>query len=168
MQHQRITHRSFVSYIDKSRDYYSAQGYKIPYGWAYHNETPFQQLTKKLSESTLSIVTTAFFPKGQEPHGVPESTSKKPYATTSNPIPSKLYTDDVSWDKDATDMDDLGSYFPLKTLYKKNQEGIVGSVSKRFYGIPTDYSQRRTIDDAKTILNWCIEDHVDAVILVPV
>jgi len=28
------THRSAISYIDKSRDYYAAQGYSQPYKWA--------------------------------------------------------------------------------------------------------------------------------------
>ena len=65
-------------------------------------------------------------------------------------------------------MDDLGSYLPLKTLKGKIPEKKVGSVSKRFYGIPTDYSQRRTLEDANQILNWCREDDVDALLLVPV
>ena len=65
-------------------------------------------------------------------------------------------------------MDDLGSYLPLKALISKISEKKGGSVSKRFYGIPTDYSQRRTLEDAYQILNWCMEDDVDALLLVPV
>ena len=65
-------------------------------------------------------------------------------------------------------MDDLGSYLPLKTLKGKISDKRVGSVSKRFYGITTDYSQRRTLEDANQILNWCREDDVDALLLVPV
>ena len=65
-------------------------------------------------------------------------------------------------------MDDLGSFLPLKTLKGKIPEKKVGSVSKRFYGIPTDYSQRRTLEDANQILNWCRKDYVDALLLVPV
>ena len=74
----------------------------------------------------------------------------------------------MSWDKEATNMDDLGSYLPLKTLISKISEKKVGSVSKRFYGIPTDYSQRRTLEDTNQILNWCRDDDVDALLLVPV
>ena len=58
----RRTHRSFVSYIDKSREYYAAQGYPNPYQWPYHEEVPFAVLTKPLGESTVGVVTTAFFP----------------------------------------------------------------------------------------------------------
>ena len=65
-------------------------------------------------------------------------------------------------------MDDLGSYLPLETLKGKISNKKVGSVSKRFYGIPTDYSQRRTLQDANHILNWFREDDADALLLVPV
>ena len=30
------SHRIFVSYIDKSREYYLARGYGNPYRWAHH------------------------------------------------------------------------------------------------------------------------------------
>ncbi|MGY8961496.1 MAG: hypothetical protein ACKVKG_18610, partial [Alphaproteobacteria bacterium] len=53
------THRSFVSYMDKSREYYNAHGYDRPYGWAHHDETPFQALTKPLSQCRVGVVTTA-------------------------------------------------------------------------------------------------------------
>ena len=168
MSIQRRALRSFVSYIDKSREYYAVQGYRIPYGWAHYQNTPFCPLARPISESKVGIVTTAFFHPGMEPEGIPTSPPKQPYAAPSDPIPENLNTDDVSWDKEATDMDDLGSYLPLKTLISKISEKKVGSVSKRFYGIPTDYSQRRTLEDANQILNWCREDDVDALLLVPV
>ena len=44
--------------------------------------------------------------------------------------------------------------------------GRIGSASPRFYGVPTDYSQSRTIEQAAPqILEWCREDGVDAVLL---
>ena len=58
--------------------------------------------------------------------------------------------------------------FAFKNVESKISEKKVGSVSERFYGIPTDYSQRRTLEDANQILNWCGEDDVDALLLVPV
>ena len=100
MSIQRKAHRSFVSYIDKSREYYAAQGYRIPYGWAHYQNTPFSPLARPISESKVGIVTTAFFHPGKEPEGVPTSPPKQPYAAPSDPIPENLNTDDVSWDKD--------------------------------------------------------------------
>jgi D-proline reductase (dithiol) PrdB len=116
----------------------------------------------------LELSPLLFFHPGKEPEGVPTLPPKQPYAAPSDPMPENLNTNDVSWDKEATDMDDLGSYLPLETLKGKISEKKVGSVSKRFYGIPTDYSQRRTLEDANQILNWCRDDDVDALLLVPV
>ncbi len=47
------------------------------------------------------------------------------------------------------------------------REGRIGGVSSRFYGVPTEYSQRKTNTvDAPAILEFCREDAVDAVVLV--
>ena len=46
-------YRVFVSYIDKSRDFYAAQGYERPYRWARNDEAPFTPLAKPLSESRI-------------------------------------------------------------------------------------------------------------------
>ena len=47
-------------------------------------------------------------------------------------------------------------------------EGYIGSVAPRFYGLPTNRSQRITRDiDSKSLLAFCQEDKVDAVVLVP-
>ncbi len=43
---QLRTHRSFVSYIDRSREYYAAQGYDRPYAWAHHDDVPFTPLAE--------------------------------------------------------------------------------------------------------------------------
>ena len=37
----RRAHRSYLSYIDKSREYYGAHGYPQPYQWAYNHEVAF-------------------------------------------------------------------------------------------------------------------------------
>lgn len=165
---QRRAHRSFVSYIDKSREYYAAHGYRQPYQWPYHHEVPFTPLTKPLSECTVGVVTTAFFPQGQEPPGVPTTPPKQPYAAPADPIPESLYTQDVAWDKEATHTDDLDTHLPLKRLSEFAKVGKLGANSRRFYGAPTTYSQRQTCEtDAPAILNWCQEDGVDVALLVP-
>ena len=162
------SHRSFVSYLDKSRDYYAAQGYRVPYKWAYHQEVPFTPMKKSLPESRVGVLTTAFFAEGKEPEGLPNFRNKQPYAAPGDPIPDALYTNDVFCDRDATNMDDLARYLPLKLLKSLKEQGTLGSLSKRFYGIPTDYSQRRSLSDAAEILKWCREDRVDAMLLVPI
>ena len=61
MAADRRTHRSHVSYIDKSRNYYGAQGYPQAYQWSYNHDVPFTPLTKPLNECRIGLVTTSFF-----------------------------------------------------------------------------------------------------------
>ena len=163
------THRSFVSYIDKSREYYLAQGYTLPYQWVHHKEVPFNKLRKPLSDCTVGLVTTATLPVfGQNIQEGESRPQKKPYAETSYPAPEDMYTKDLEWDKDTTHTDDIDTFLPLNRLRELQQTGLFGRVSCRFYGVPTTYSQRQTRElDARVILNFCKEDGVDIAILVP-
>ena len=75
---------------------------------------------------------------------------------------------DRSWDKEATHTLDVGSFFPLDHLKYFAEQEIIGSVSPRFYGVPTDYSQSRTSKKyAPEIYSQMQEDKVDIALLVP-
>ena len=161
------SHRSFVSYIDKSREYYAAHGYDQPYRWATHDDAPFTPLGSPLSTSRVGLVTTVFFPRGHEPHGVPTSPPKRPYAAPAQTAPGCTYAADLFWAKDETHTEDLDTYLPVNRLAEAVAAGRVGSASPRFYGVPTDYSQRRTREDAAEIARWMAEDDVDVALLVP-
>ena len=166
---ERRAYRSFVSYIDKSREYYAAHGYTQPYKWVYNKEVPFNILRKPLSDCTVGVVTTATLPSHWQnlPEGQ-QRPQKRPYAETSYPVPEALYTRDLEWDKNTTHTDDIDTYLPLKRLQEFQHSGAIGKVSPRFYGVPTTYSQRQTREsDAPMILKWCEEDRVDIAILVP-
>ncbi len=159
-----------VSYIDKSREYYLAQGYGNPYRWAYYADVPFTPLAKPLAQSRVALITTAsLIPGGADHDPDPESMPvPSAYVAPSDPAPKRLYTQHRFWDKDATHTDDLDSFFPIHRLCEYEAEGRIGELSPRFYGMPTDYSQRRTIEqDAPQVLEWCREDGVDVALLVP-
>lgn len=151
-------HRTFVSYIDKSREYYANEGYDVPYRWAFHQDAPFSPLNKPLSECTVGVITTTKFT---------EVDKLRPYAAPSDDMPDAVYTDHLFWHKGATTTDDLGSYLPIAHLQDLAHEGVIGAVSQRFYGAPTVYSQRRTQSNAEEIAQWVAEDGVDIVLLHP-
>jgi hypothetical protein len=161
------THRAFVSYIDCSREYYVAQGYAKAYAWPRHDDVPFTPLPKPLSQCRVGLVTTATRPQADgtiDPFELMRT--KEPFAEPSDPPPAHLYTADLGWDKEATHTDDLDSFLPVNRMSEYAAKGRVGSMSPRFYGVPTDYSQRRTIQiHAPKILEWCREDGVDAMLL---
>ncbi len=164
-------HRTFVSYIDKSREYYEASGYDRPYRWAHHNDVPFARLDRPLAESTVAVVTTSFIfnpaTDDGDDGGLMVRADKEVYAAPSSPTPERMFTMDLSWDKGATHTDDVGSFLPLDALGRAAEAGRIGAVAPRYFGVPTQYSQRRSGLDAEVIAGWCRDDGVDAVVLVP-
>lgn len=163
-----ITHRSFVSYIDRTREYYGAQGYERPYEWARNTEAPFAALAKPLAESRVGVITTASPWRGDKPvDGVLRGAKQVWSGPTATP-PERLFTDDLAWDKEATHTRDVESFVPLARLAELAVAGRIGRLASRFHGVPTDYSQRRTLEqDAPEILARCREDAVDVALLVP-
>jgi hypothetical protein len=74
----------------------------------------------------------------------------------------------IAYDRVHTSADDSGTWFPLPQMQRLAQEGRIGEVAPRFFGAPTNRSHRVTIEtDAPEILARCLEDKVDAAVLVP-
>ena len=162
-----------MPYMERIRNYYQILGYGAPYEWAQHDDVPFASPQKPLSEMRIGIVTTAapFQPgKGDQGPGAPYNGAPKffqVYADAIDPFPD-LRIAHIAIDRAHTTASDIGSYFPLAALMKLAAAGYIGSVSQRFYGLPTNRSKRTTRDiDSKALLAFCQEDHVDAVVLVP-
>ena len=163
---RQLPHRSFVSYIDKSREYYEAQGYDRPYRWAAFDDVPFTVLSKPLNESRVAVVTTSFLHHHDFAYGAP-ATGKVVYHHPVDEAPERMFTADLSWDKQETHTDDTESFLPLGALRSLAADGVIGSLDDRFFGVPTEYSQRQTGLDADQIAEWCREDGVDIALLVP-
>jgi D-proline reductase (dithiol) PrdB len=162
------SHRTFVSYIDRTRELYLAQGYENPYQWAYFDEVPFRRLPRALSQCRITLISTAspFREECTSEGGLPMAKEVSSGATDAPP--DRLYTDDLAWDKETTHTDDLDSFFPIHRLHEFVHAGRIGSLAARYHGVPTEYSQRRTMEhDAPEILRRCREDEVDAALLVP-
>ncbi len=162
------THRTFVSYIDRTREFYQAQGYSRAYQWAHFADVPFASLAKPLAQCRATVVTTAS-PIPEQPlvEGVLRG-DKQVWSGATEKRPESLYTADLAWDKGATHTEDIHSFLPIARLEEFVASGRIGSLAARFHGVPTDYSQRRTReDDAPEILRRCREDGVDIALLVP-
>jgi len=74
----------------------------------------------------------------------------------------------IAYDRAHTSADDSGTWFPLPQLKRFAAAGRIGEAAPRFFGAPTNRSQRVTIEtDAPEILARCQADQIDAVLLVP-
>ena len=163
---RQLAYRSYVSYIDKSREYYQAQGFERPFRWAAFDEVPFTRQTKPLNESRVAIVTTSVVGAHETAFGV-LATDKVVYHHRVDEAPDAMFTGDLSWDRQETHTDDTETFLPLRALQSLVDDGTVGSLNHRFFGVPTEYSQRKTALDADQVAAWCAEDGVDIALLVP-
>jgi D-proline reductase (dithiol) PrdB len=162
-----------IHYMARTREYYAAIGYTTPYRWAHHTDAPFQPLNKPLSQSRITIITTAapFNPeKGDQGPGAKYNSGAKFYAVYDGDTskPHDLRISHIAYDRLHTSAEDSGTWFPLPQLQRLAAAGRVGEVGQRFFGAPTNRSHRVTIEtDAPEILARCKADSVDAAVLVP-
>ena len=166
-------HDAPVPYMQRTRDYYLTLGYGNPYRWAHYVEVPFAPLTKPLAECRLGLVTTAsrYQPgKGDQGPGAPYNAAAKFYQVYSGDTATihDLRISHVAYDRDHTTAVDCNTWFPLPALRRIVAAGRIGRLAKRFHGLPTNRSQRTTLDqDCPELLSRLREDEADAVILVP-
>ena len=162
-----------IPYLQRTRSYYQALGYGEPYEWAHHAEVPIQRLARPLSACRVGLVTTAapYQPdKGDQGPGAPYNAAAKFYSVYSgdSAFDHDLRIAHVAIDRAHTTAEDIGSYFPLAALRRSAAAGRIGALAPRFHGLPTNRSQRTTLDaDVPELLARCRADAVDAVVLVP-
>ncbi len=162
-----------IDYIKRTRAYYLALGYDNPYQWACYDDVPFQRLVKPLSGMVIAVVTTAALyqpDKGDQGPGAPYNAEAKFYRLYRQPIsPSPdLRISHIAIDRAHSRADDMASYFPLAALRRARDEGIIGGLAPYFYGLPTNRSQKTTIEqDCADLVSWIEIDRPDAVIALP-
>lgn len=162
-----------VKYIDKTRAYYLSQGYSEPYRWAHFDEVPFAKLSKPLSQCTVALISTSDVAVRAAEEGARRDDEAtlvgNVYSLSSDTPETLLYTKQEHFDRGATHLDDVNTYFPIARLHELASQGKIGKVAARAHGVYTAYSQRKTMEvDAPEVLRRCREDNVDAVVLTPV
>jgi hypothetical protein len=162
-----------VRYIERTRSYYLGLGYENPYVWAHFIDVPFTPLQKPLSQSVLGLITTAvpYDPnKGDQGQGAPYNAAAKFYQPYQKSIDgnSDLRIAHVGIDRKNANMEDSNCWFPLSVAKEAVAVGRVKALSPNFYGLPTNRSQRHTLEiDAPRILEMLKADGVDVAILIP-
>jgi D-proline reductase (dithiol) PrdB len=162
-----------IPYMARTREYYQAIGYTTPYRWAHYVDAPFQPLRKPLSQSRVTLVTTAapFDPaKGDQGPGAKYNGGAKFYQVYDGDTSKThdLRISHIAYDRVHTSADDSGTWFPLPQLRRLANERRIGEIAPRFFGAPTNRSHRVTLEtDAPEILARCRADNVDAAVLVP-
>ncbi len=162
----------FVHYLERTRTYYSTLGYPA-YRWASFSEVPFQPLEKPLAESTLVLITTAAPHRpelGDQGPGAPYNASAKffrTYTADVEPVPD-LRIAHLGYDRKHTTAEDPATWLPVARLAEAVSGGRLGTLASRLIGVPTNRSQRVTIEqDAPDALAACRALGADVALLVP-
>lgn len=152
-----------VLYMERTRHYYRALGYETDYVWAHHEEVPFSRLPVPLARARIGLVTTASPPKleNRDAHGI-----RHVWSGDVVPPPAALFTANLAWDKESTHTEDRGSYLPIEVASALAADGKFAGLTPHFHGVPTEYSQRKTLDrDAPEVLARLRADGADAALL---
>lgn len=162
-----------IRYIERTRNYYLGLGYDNPYVWAHFIDVPFAPLKKPLNQSVLGLITTAvsYDPaKGPQGPGAPYNAAAKFYQPYKKSIAGDidLRIAHVGIDRKNANMGDMNCWFPLEAAKRTVTTHRIKALPPHFYGLPTNRSQRHTLEiDAPIILEMLRADQIDVAILIP-
>ena len=152
-----------VGYMERTRLYYRALGYKADYQWAHNETAPFTRLAKPLTEARIALLTTASPLDGSNKDA---KGWRHVWSAAVDPAPDALDTSDLAWDRETTHTNDRESFLPLAAAATLAREGRFAGLTQHFHGVPTEYSIRKTLaQDAPETLARLREDGADAAIL---
>jgi D-proline reductase (dithiol) PrdB len=152
-----------VGYMERTRLYYRALGYKADYQWAHNETAPFTPLARPLTEARIALLTTASPLDGSNKDA---KGWRHVWSAAVDPAPDALDTSDLAWDRETTHTNDRESFLPLAAAATLARGGRFSGLTPRFHGVPTEYSIRKTLaQDAPETLARLRDDEADAAIL---
>ncbi len=162
-----------INYLERIKTYYQTLGYGKPYQWANYEKVPFNQLRKPLGSCRIALLTTAapFRPEaGDQGPGARYNSAAKFYSVYAESTDGRpdMRIAHVGYDRKHTSAEDQNTWFPLEQLKIAMQQNRIGDIAPRFYGVPTNRSQRTTLErDCPAVLKLVQQDQVDAAVLIP-
>ena len=161
-----------IPYLQRTRTYYSALGYP-PYDWAQNDSAPFTPLKKPIAESRLALITTAAPLRpdlADQGPGAAYNAAAKFFQVYTLPVdpPPDLRISHIGYDRKHSTAEDPNSWLPIAALNDTVKEQRLGALAERLIGVPTNRSQRITLEqDAPEALATCLQLEVDLALLVP-
>ena len=164
-----------IKYIERTRAYYAAQGYPA-YSWASYSDTPFAPMLKPLAESRVALMTTAAPHRPEhyiEPDTGPDArynADLKFFEVFTAPIDPRpdLRISHIGYDRKHCAAEDSRTWLPIDALKEAREIGTIGDLCDELIGIPTNRSQRVTLEqDAPRALQEVENLGADVALLVP-
>lgn len=161
-----------IPYIERTRTYYGTLGYP-PYTWASHETVPFTPFKGALPDARLALITTAAPHRpelGDQGPGAAYNAAAKffqVYTVPKAPVPD-LRISHLGYDRKHTTAEDPNSWLPVAALEAAVARGRLGALADAVIGVPTNRSQRVTLEkDAPDALDACVALGADVALLVP-
>jgi len=124
---------SHVRYIDKTREYYKAEGYDRAYEWAHFDTIPFRpfaELGKPLAQCRVGLVSSGDVVRCDvEPP--PDDPRRLVYSLPADLPVDRFQSRKAAYDRYATTLEDVDSFLPLTHLHRLAAEGVLGGVAAR-------------------------------------
>jgi D-proline reductase (dithiol) PrdB len=160
--------QSPINYMKRITATYAALGYE-PYEWFVASASPpLAPVVKEVSDSRVGVIATGgIYAAGQVAFTYRDD-------TTYRAIPSNISSDDLRATHFAYDLDDarkdINVVFPIDALQKLEKENIIGELAPYFFSCMGGiYSQRSVCEElGPALVQRCLEDEIDVVLLVPV
>jgi hypothetical protein len=161
-----------INYMQRSKTYYAKLGY-AGYKWAHFTDVPFISLKLPIIESRLTLVTTAapfLSSAGNQGPNAPYNAEAKFFAVTGIPIDPEpdLRISHLSYDRTHCAANDRNTWLPINALRQLEKENFIGELSEDIICLPTNRSQRKTIEeDCPAVVRHCQRLGTDVALLVP-
>jgi len=161
-----------IPYMERTRTYYSTLGYPA-YLWAHFDDVPFVRPQAPVAESKLALITTAapYQPElGPQGARAPYNAAAKFFEvfTTAVTPPPDLRISHLGYDRKHTSAEDSATFLPITALEQAVQDKRLGAVAEQLIGVPTNRSQRVTLEqDAPNALAAFQKLNADVALLVP-
>ena len=161
-----------IAYMERTRTYYASLGYPA-YQWAHHNDVPFAAPGTDINEATLALITTAapYQPAlgDQGPGSAYNAAAKffEVYTVAATPAPD-LRISHLGYDRKHTNAEDPETFLPVSQLEAAVTERRLGRLAAQLIGVPTNRSQRLTLEqDAPNALAAFRTLNADVALFVP-
>ena len=161
-----------LKYIERSRRYYSELGY-TPYQWSQFKDVPFTELKALIAECRVTLISTAgqkIPTAGAQGPGADYNAKAKFFKTftlPTTPTPD-LRISHLSYDRKHCAADDPRTWLPVQALRRAEARGLIGHLADEVIGLPTNRSQRVTLEqDCLDVVAHCQRLKTDVALLVP-
>lgn len=158
-----------VRYIDRLNEHYQSLGFPA-YTWSKNDGTAWTPLVKPLSECRVSMLTSGGVSCSWQPPFDPQARNDLTLLEIPKDAPADGFViNDAYYDHRDADRD-INCVFPIERIRELEADGTIGALSPRLFSgfMGRIYTRSAVLNEAgPAFVAKLVEDHVDALVLVP-